>query len=95
MRRGSRVRQARRVYHLGGHDVWDVAVIELRHEEPLGSRFILSGRQFRQAVGAVETGEEVVVVHTLHCPLGEVRRGQSLVDVRDNVGPVLKQLSLL
>lgn len=66
-------------------------MIELRHEEPLGGRFIFSGRQFRQSVGAIETGEEVVVVHALHCPLGEVRRGQSLVDVRDDVGPVLKQ----
>ena len=81
-------------FYLSGHDVWDVAVVKLGHQEPLGSRLVLPGCQLGQSVSAVEAGEKVGVIHTLHRALGEAWSGQGLVDVGDHVRPVLENLTL-
>ena len=64
-------------------------MIKLSHQKSFCGRFVFSCGQFRQTVGAVESCQQVGMVHTLHRTFCKVWSGQGLVHVRDDVGPIL------
>ena len=75
---------------VGGHEVGAVAVVQRGREELLGGRGVFSRHEVSEAAGAAEPGDRALVVVHLGGGFAEVGGGQRLVDVADDMGPVLE-----